>query len=373
MKILLVNPWQAELFPPPSLGYIQAAAKAAGADVTAVDMGSESFADAAGQQWDIVGVSFHSFSVQHARNLRRLFEGQHLICGGHHPSALPQQMLDLGYDQVIKGEGENAIIDIINGNTNRIIEGTAVDINAMPCPDYTGFKYTNAMGLPVISSRGCPFACSFCASKSFWGRRYRVRSADNVLAEIERNRAAGVMEFMFEDDNFTLHRERALEICDGLIAMGSPRWQCASRAETLIDEELCRRMRQAGCHTVWLGIETLSQATLDRIAKHTTVGRQMLGVETAERAGINTMSQFIIGLPEDTLADIEETARNIKRSHIRRKGCNIAWVLPDTEIHRQAKLRGFDDSIYLDSGAPFYTYERSMNTLQYWANLINQA
>lgn len=368
MKILLVNPWEGELFPPPSIGYLQAAAKTVeGVEVTALDW-SEALKNGF-NGFDIVAASFHSFSVVLARELRQSVSGK-LICGGHHPSALPQQMIDLGYDQVIIGEGEKAIIQVINGDTNQIINGEPCNLDEIPFPDYTGLKHSGALGLPVISSRGCPYDCVFCASAKFWGRRYRMRSVDNVLAEIK---ALPTNQFMFEDDNFTLNRQRVLDICEGIKELGGYRWQCASRAETLVDEELCRALRLAGCHTVWLGVESLSQDTLDRCSKNTTVGKMMLGIANAEKAGLTTMSQFIVGLPDDTLDNIEETVRNIRRSAITRKGTNTLWVLPNTEVHRLAKMKGFDDAVYLDSGAPFYYYERSPNTLEYWSHLINTA
>ena len=150
-------------------------------------------------------------------------------------------------------------------------------------------------------------------------------------------------------------------------------WQCASRAETLQDEELVMKLKKAGCYKIWLGVETLSQDSLDRCDKRTTVDKMLNGISIAEKYGITTMSQFISGLPGDTLDDINITVSNIKRSKIREKGANIIWLLPNTDIYRSAKDKGFSDDIYLKSGAPFYTYEQNINTLQYWSNLINNA
>jgi radical SAM superfamily enzyme YgiQ (UPF0313 family) len=170
---------------------------------------------------------------------------------------------------------------------------------------------------------------------------------------------------MFEDDNFTANKKRAIEICQGI----SGSWQCASRAESL-DDELCHALKQSGCHTIWLGIESFSQRSLDRCNKNTTVERMIKGIETAERHGIATMCQFIIGLPGDTIADIKETARIRRRVRMSRYGVNIAWVLPATDIYSKAKERGMNDEVYLQSGAPFYTFEQSIETLRYWSSLI---
>jgi radical SAM superfamily enzyme YgiQ (UPF0313 family) len=266
---------------------------------------------------------------------------------------MPEQMLAAGYDQVVIGEGENAIKDIINGNANSIIQGEPVSFDALPFPDYAGLHYDGTMGRPVISSRGCPYDCTFCASSNFWHRRYKMRTADDVLAEVAQ---LSDSQFMFEDDNFTLNRQRVFDICAGLKGRGL-RWQCASRAETLTDDELCHVLRAAGCHTVWLGVESLSQDTLDRCRKNTTVGKMLAGIATAARHGLQTMSQFIVGLPEDTQRDIDATVRNIRQSRIGRRGANMLWVLPQTEAYNRAKLHGFDDATYLREGAPYYTFE----------------
>jgi len=367
MKVLLINPWQGEVFPPPSLGYLQAVLKQAGVEVKACDL-VDAFSER-NNTYDMVAVSFHSFSVKSAIGLRQMFKGK-MICGGHHPSAMPQQMLDIGYDQVVIGEGENAILEIVNGNTNSIIKGKSVNVNEIPFPDYTGFTGNRTMGMPIISSRGCCFDCSFCASSDFWDRSWKPRSVDNVIKELQ---LIVTKQFMFEDDNFTTHRGRAIDICKAIRELGGFNWQCASRAETLTDDELCWNLKSAGCHTVWLGVETLSQDSLDRCNKNTTVEKMLAGIARAHAHGLNTMSQFIVGLPGDTEKNILETVTNIKHSKIRRRGTNTLWILPNTEVYKKAKEYGFDDSSYLTEGVSYYTYEQSMKTLSRWSKLINAA
>lgn len=357
--MLLINPWEGELFPTPAIGYLQAAAKSFGISVRAVDLG-EAFT--LKDEYPFVGVTFHSFSVVHARAIREHFRSAWLFCGGHHPSAMPEQMLSIGYDQVVIGEGENALIDIISGDKITIKTKSSQyfkTINDLPFPDYTGLKYSDNV---VISSRGCPFKCSFCASTSFWGHTWRSRTSTNVAEEVSRYKT-----WMFEDDNFTANKKRAIEICS--LVSGS--WQCASRAESL-DDDLCAALKRAGCHTVWIGVESFSQRALDDCNKHTTVERMVRGIETAERHGIQTMCQFIVGLPGTTERDIIETARVVSRTRMSRIGVNTAWILPATDIYVKAKAAGMDDSVYL-SGVPFYTYEQSMATLQRWATMIMAA
>jgi radical SAM superfamily enzyme YgiQ (UPF0313 family) len=369
MRILLVNPWEDEYLPPPSIGYLQAACKHWKADVTACNLQQAMIIE---DSFDLVGVSFHSFSVKYARILRDKFKGK-LICGGHHPSSMPDQMLALGYDQVVIGEGENAIIDILQGNTSKTVQCNGKyfpGINEMPIPDYTGIPFGGTVGISIITSRGCPFACNFCASSDFWDHKYKMRKANSVLWEIERRKSEGYKTWIFEDDNFTANKKRTFEICAGLD--GRYLWQCVSRAEDL-DTDLCLELYRAGCRKVWLGIESLSQDSLDRCNKNTTVEKMLSGIENASKAGIGIMSLFLIGLPGDTLKDIELTRERIKNSYITERGVNIAWILPKTEIYRKAKEQGFDDNIYLNSGAPYYTYEQSIETLRNWEYQIMTA
>lgn len=388
-KILFINPWEGEMFPPPAIGYIQGATRSVFGN--AVDTRARDLTNALEllktEEFDLVCVSFHSFSVKHARKIRDAVKRGTLVCGGHHPSSLPQQMIGLGYDQVVIGEGENAIIDIVSGDSSQIITGGNSyfkSVNDMPFPDYSGLTGTwkntgSETGYPVISSRGCPFTCNFCASSAFWNKNIHMRSPQSVISELAHNiESYGMNNWMFEDDNFTLSKSRAKEIC-ALISSeinakyGMRHWQCASRAESLRDVELCKALLNAGCTTVWIGVESFSQSALDRCEKNTTVEKMVAGIEMAESVGLKTMCQFIIGLPGDTADDISKTVDVIKRTRMSRWGCNIAWVLPNTSIYENAKKHGFSDETYLESGAPYYTYETDMTKLLQYQNMINSA
>ncbi len=367
MKVLLINPWDDGVFPPPAIGYLQAVLKYWKIDVTACGINEALLMN---DDFDLTGVSFHSLSVRYARQVRDKFK-KRLICGGHHPSMLPDQMLKIGYDQVVIGEGEDAIISIIQGNNNDIINGEDyrykyfASINNIPFPDYTGLKFSGSMGIPIISSRGCPYSCSFCASAIFWHHKYYMRSVDNVLCEIEKRKSEGFKSWMFEDDNFTLNKSRVYEICKGLDSKYL--WNCTSRAETL-DVKLCKELYRAGCRKIWLGIESLSQAALDRCNKNTTVEKMLTGIQNAKDADIETICQFIVGMPGDTLDEIKETHDKIKKYKLN-ASFHIAQILPGTEIYKKAKEYGFRDDQYLEANIPLYTYEQSIETLNKWIKI----
>ncbi len=380
-NILLINPWAGESFPPPAIGYLQAALRHALPNAEQVEVVARDLQPAldllSRRQFDFVGVSFHSFSVKYARAIRGAVTSGRLIAGGHHPSSsLGYQLEREGYE-VIRGEGEEQLVNIVAGTP---VTARFATIDDYPFPEYdglTGYWFGPSAVIPVISSRGCPFGCSFCASSAFWDRKWRPRSPSNVLAEIESLVMAGHRAWMFEDDNFTLDKNRASEICIGIqrlaAKVGPLSWECASRSESLRDLAFCRLLVASGCHTAWLGVESLSQPVLDRCGKNTTVAAQEEGIRTAAAARLGTVCQFIVGLPGDTQADIDTTAARLADLPCRRAGANIAWILPDTAIHAAAKERGFDDEVYLTHGAPFYSYEQTPETLQRWRMQINNA
>ncbi len=386
-KVLLINPWESDFFPPPSIGYLQSSIKSIFKDMIEVE--SRDLNDAIvmlkNDSFDLVGVTFHSFSIKYAKLIKSLCKSStHLICGGHHPSSLPDQMIDIGYDQVVIGEGENSIIDIILGKekNKKVYDRKSYfkSIDDLPFPDYTGLNgdwrnIDSYNGYPIISSRGCIYNCNFCASSFFWNRKIYMRSSYSVISEIIYNiENFNMNRWMFEDDNFTFNKKRVKEICKGIVDInnkyGKKYWQCSSRADTLNDEELCRILVESGCKMVWIGVESFSQDTLNRCKKNVSVERMVSGIKTAESIGLSTMCQFIVGLPGDTIKNIIETSEIINKIKMTRIGVNIAWVLPNTDIYNKSKYYGFDDNFYLDNGAPFFVYENDINILEEWKYIL---
>jgi len=388
VKILLINPWYPEIFPPPGLGYIKAYLQSTMPTVL-VQMADlqPALKLPVSEDYELIGISVHSFAVMYIpqllASLRQRFPRARLVAGGHHASALPKQMLELGFDQVVVGPGEEAMVQIAQGLCAPIVKGTQIaDINTIPIPDYRGLKgkwtmplYQGGKALPVISSRGCPFGCRFCASTSFWGRRWFPRSVDSIMNELHTLLSHNeINSFMFEDDHFTLQTERAKMICRRIIDEILPRyprlhWQAASRTDILGDSELCRIMAIAGCTHVWLGIESGSPAILESCGKGTSPEKQLAGIEIAEAAGLRTVGQFIVGLPGETDATIEETRQFISRSRLSTVGINKAWVLPGTYLYDAAVANGFCDKDYL-YGVPFFTYENSLLILDRWVSIL---
>lgn len=382
-SVLLIHPCNPDIFPPPAIGYLRAAISDI-ADVRSAYLG----ADLGLGNPQFIGISLHSFAVPQMQTmlprLRAQYPGAHIVAGGHHATALPQETLDLGFDQVITGQGETAL-------RNVILDGVRDKIYSAPCltkitvPDYTGLDtgtWAMPMGQPgrgigILSSVGCPFKCSFCASTNFWKGQWRPMTPLETRASLEDQIVRyNLNGWMFEDDNFTLVPERAMQICElikesPVTKNGGLPWHAASRAESLCSEPLCKAMRTAGCTHVWLGIESLCQSTLDRCRKGTTVEAMINGIGTAKRSGLTPVCQFIVGLPGETEASMSRTIDAARTMNIR-AAVNKAWVLPGTDIHTQAIKHGFTNSQYLQ-GVPFYEYEWPAGTLDRWSNTLGRS
>lgn len=184
----------------------------------------------------------------------------------------------------------------------------------MPIPRHELFplsKYHLPQGMyqPVTlvsTDFGCAYSCSFCVCERF---SYKRRSLGNLRAELERIRALGIREFRMMDVIFGSVESHALEVCDVLATFDPPfSWSCEMRCDA-IDEQLLRRMKQVGCHTIMMGVESAS----DDILKQHHKGSKRADVErafaVARKVGMRTVGYFVIGLTGDTYESIEETIR----------------------------------------------------------------
>lgn len=264
------------------------------------------------------------------------------VMGGVHVTALKEEILDAHpeVDFVVYGEGEETLGELcgalargeqdfsgIAGLVFRRADGTIQinpsrelikDIDSLPFPardlvDMSllgSHRYIDSgrVSATITSSRGCPFKCAFCSSHITMGKRYRIRSAANVLAEIDEVvQRFGVTHLAFEDDTFTLFPERVKAICEGLIARRYDLiWFCLSRVESMT-VEMARLMRRAGCRLVSFGIETGSQEILEKIHKKISLAQAQKAIDACYQAGLRTQGTFILGFPFDTPQTLRAT------------------------------------------------------------------
>ena len=160
------------------------------------------------------------------------------------------------------------------------------------------------MGL-IMTSRGCPFSCTFCATDN---RQVRYRSIEHILREIRHVKTAyGTIHFTLKDDSFTVNKKRVAEFCDALarenLRIG---WECNTRVD-LVNEEMLRTMKRAGCNSVKVGIESGSEKVLERMNKRITLDQIRTAVRLFRNVGIHWTGYFLIGTPGETTEDIYKT------------------------------------------------------------------
>lgn len=298
---------------------------------------------------DLVGISVltrgHHRTKEMVKAIKGRFEKIPIVIGGTQVTAAPREVLtDLGADFAVIGEGEITLSELVNvldngKNSFAKIDGLAykaqedriiinkpreliADLDALPFPAWHLMPPKNyrivpilepARGFPiapVLTSRGCPYDCSFCASNITWLRRLRLRSIENVLAEIKMLKEKfGVKEIHFCDDNFTMNIKRAQEMCDAFIGekINLP-WQCPNGVR--IDKltlPLLRKMKKSGCYAVGLGIESGNQEILKRTNKQLDLKIIPRVLKNLKKVGIESYGFFILGLPGESKKTIRDT------------------------------------------------------------------
>lgn len=219
------------------------------------------------------------------------------------------------------------------------------DLESLAFPRFESFYNTNPSKEPyhLLTSRGCPYSCTFCCVHAISGRKWRFRSPENIVAELEEAVGRyGIKEFEIDDDNFTLDIDRAKMFCNLLNRKKlGLRWFCPNgiRADRL-DSELASLMAATGCHSVALGIESGDRDVLKMVRK----GENLEDIERAvgylKKAGIHTMGYFIIGLPGSTFETELETMRYEKRIGLDDSIYNLFLPYPETEAWKWVKQNG---------------------------------
>jgi anaerobic magnesium-protoporphyrin IX monomethyl ester cyclase len=293
-----------------------------------------------------VGISATTISIHNAARIaagvKALMPRAVVTVGGPHVSAVPERTLTMfpGFDYGVVGEGERSYPELIarlaaDADPRDVAglvwrEGPAVranprapyldgeELDRLPepawdlVPDFpldfqpNVFNYRATPVASVITSRGCPFSCTFC-DRSTSGRRGRFHGVDYVVALCRRLERLGVRHILFYDDLFTVNRRRVVELCERFLAAGFRfTWSCNSHPN-LLDGEHLRLMRRAGCWQIAYGIESGSQRVLDSVKHEVRIPRMLDTLRQTRAAGIRVKGLFMMAHPTEDETSLEET------------------------------------------------------------------
>ena len=280
-------------------------------------------------------------------NLRKkgLWNGK-IIVGGPHTSVAINTIPEF-VDYIVQGEGEKAILKIINGEANgRIIrENRISDLDSLPFQpwdifsklpyDYSCPWMDMELVFTMNTSRGCPFNCSFCSVGSIWGRQYTYFSADRIISEIEYlTKNFGAKGIYFREDHFTLNLKRTEEFCEKLSRKAiNIHWACETRVDNM-SEELIRLMGIAGCRAFYLGVESGSQKVLDRLNKKITVEQIENTINWCKKYNIRTYCSLIVGTPGETFEDYLLTKKLMDKLKPYSYAFNVFVGIPDSPLYK---------------------------------------
>jgi anaerobic magnesium-protoporphyrin IX monomethyl ester cyclase len=384
-KIALVNSpilegasWH-EIYLPINLAYLAAVLEEKGYDLMVLDcpalqMNHEKLkAKLASFDPDIVGISTMTPTLPSAflaaRAAKEVCPNTKVVLGGLGATFLDEQILkaEPAVDFIVRGEGEQTMLELAQNPSDpkklHKIDGVTFrgekqivrtpdrpvtqNLDELPRPAYKHFpleKYRlfGRKVLPVATSRGCPFNCSFCVTPQMFHHTFRMRSPKNVVDELEwLKNVHGAEAFSFYDDMLTYDKKRVYEICDGMRErkLDLP-WDCQSRVDT-VNREMVFKMKEAGCQELFYGVETGSQQILDVMGKKTSIEQNEKAIKWAKEAGIFVAISVVIGYPGETRHSIQQTLNFIRKVKPDDAFLCVATPSPGSELSNIIKKKGW--------------------------------
>jgi anaerobic magnesium-protoporphyrin IX monomethyl ester cyclase len=411
MKITLVNPpyppsvHSHPPFIPLGIAYLGAVAEKAGYKVTVIDCQAEkltyeTFRSCIAQTpSDIIGVTATTLLYKSAMKLITIAKEvqPHAVTmlGGSHGTFWDENALNEypNLDLVVRREGEKTFIELIKKleahsslgnvlgityrNGDKIIRNVdrpfIEDLDSLPFPAHhllplENLKHNGKIIFPLVSSRGCVYWCDFCSTVRMFGRGYRMRSPKNVVDEMQFvHDKYGVDQVTFYDDAFSVDRNRVIKICEDLLSRKlHMKWDCGTRVD-MVDRELMKTMRDAGCFAVWLGVESGSEAILGAMNKRIKLDQTRVAYKTAHEVGLMTIANVVLGFPGETEQTACETIRFVKELNPDDVGFYVATPYPGTPMYEEVKknnwLRITDFDKYDTANPTFQTPGLSMEKL----------
>lgn len=289
---------------------------------------------------DVIGITVLSVTLPSALHMIKLirdkFPNVIIITGGVHATLCPKD-LETVSDYVITNEGENVIVDVVNGiYEHGIIKGSRImDLDSLPFPAihrlYGVEKYKKRDLSIIMSGRGCSNACKFCNSSNLWHCTMYRKSTEYFIKEIQHLiDDYGINDFFITDDTFTCDKKWLLDFLKRIKPLNVT-WRCFSRVDAIYDD-IIDKMIESGCRHIKLGIESGSQRILDMINKGITVEEVLRANNILKEKNVEWSAYFIIGFPTETVEEIRETQKLIQRLSASSITVNVYTPLPKNRL-----------------------------------------
>lgn len=268
-----------------------------------------------------VGISVTTPTYQEGLKIAKRFEDCKIVLGGYHTKGQGKIILanHPEIDYVVEGEGEKAIVEILNGREKGVIIGeplSSTEFNNISISDLLNFdneylRRSRQFGrMNYVSSKGCNYRCSFCASSG----KLKTKSVNNIADDLERLVSVGEREISVQDNYFGYDQKRVRAVCEEIIRRNIDHdFDCQTRVESLQNIELLKLMRRAGCSAAWIGVENFYPNAIRKMKKSSNPEKYFAltktVIENLVRVGIKPKLMFQVGLPNEESEAIEHNLR----------------------------------------------------------------
>lgn len=253
---------------------------------------------------------------------------------------------------LVTGEADNKINDIVSNINNPfwIDCGITDNIEDLPIPAYDLIDFNKYHGITVSTSRGCPRSCSFCSNQTIGTRKYRSVSAQKIVDTIKYLQLKYKIDSVyFRENNFCVNEKRICEFCHLILSNNiTIKWKCEASSKDL-DIELLKAMKKSGCEGIYIGFESNSQNILSKLKPGFVIKDNELAIRNCNEVGIPVYGSFIIGFPDETVYDLQETIDFTKKYKFEATWFNIFIGIPGSPIYDTM------DYIYQDECGVKYT------------------
>ena len=349
MKVLLISPRSSEKRLPvgiriPQLApLILASLTPEDVNISIIDeqIGDINFS----KDYDLVGISIMTATAKRGYHLANMFreKGSRIVFGGIHASVMPEEAINHG-DAVVIGEAEgswpNLIEDFKNNSMKKFYKNGAPDLTKTPLPrrnmkidrSMLGYKYPG-----FYTTKGCPYSCEFCSVSNVYGRKIRHLPIPFVIKDIE-NAKSKI--FLSLDDNVAADPKYAKNLFQALIHL-KIKWGGQCTVTIAQDKELLRLCHESGCGGLFIGLESVSTASMSRMHKTLkSIKENEDAIKRIQDTGIIFHPSFVFGLDDDTKAIFDDTLEFLYKNKIITATFNILTPYPGTKLHHRLKQEG---------------------------------